>query len=524
MAQLSPKQRDFAEKAYAAAAEAGLRGVQADVAVAQAAHETGWGAKPSGTNNYHGIKGPGKSVKTHEIVDGRRVNIKDSFRNFPSMAGSFKAWGGLMGRRFSGVLSAPTLKDAVSSLRAGQPGGYATDPNYNGKVNSIASKLSSFRTTAPSLPSIDRIATPVENPRTTMTASVTPVERSPLAPVSGFKPGGLLSPPNVSFSPVSSAQAAPSPGAMMSPQAQSFSAPNASRFGPATRNVSYSALGPALSAQAQSVSPPSPDRFGPTTPNATRAQLASALTAQAQLNAAPQAPFSPTPASYQSPAFSTAAPKVDAFGQPPHPGLMPAAPSQYTQPQAPAPRTITTPTIAAPAAAPISAPQVNPALDQYPDRPKQPGLLSSIFAKPTVPSVVGSLIGTAALGPVGGVLGGLLGRAVASNTGGLLGGYTGSVNNIGGGLAAVNSVMSGAPVGTQANTSNGQTVTSVPGGIARYSSKYGWTEITDPKTGMTSFNKNGGGNGGIRSGSVRDAMDKADKAGKSGVGSSGGLY
>lgn len=376
---------------------------------------------------------------------------------------------------------------------------------------------------------IERVATPTQNPRT-MTAAVTPVERSPLAPVSGFKPGGVLSPPDVSFSPVSSAVAAPSPGAMMSPKAQAFSAPNASRFGPVTQNASYSALGPALSAQAQSLSAPSPDRFGPTTPNATRTQLASALTAQAQLNAAPQASFSPAPASYQSPAFSTAAPKIDAFGQAPHPGLMPAQPSQYTQAPTTAARA---PTISAPqqqkqpqtqASTPtvaIDAPQANPAPDQFPDRPKQPGLLGSIFAKPSVPSVVGSLIGSAALGPVGGVLGGLLGRAVS--TGGLLGGYTGPVNSIGSGLAAVNSVMSGAPTGTQATTSNGQTVTSVPGGIARQSSKYGWTEITDPKTGMTSFNKSGGG-GGIRSGAVRDAMDKASKAGKSGVGSSGGLY
>ncbi len=114
--------------------------------------------------------------------------------------------------------------------------------------------------------------------------------------------------------------------------------------------------------------------------------------------------------------------------------------------------------------------------------------------------------------------------------GGLLGSYKGPTQDIGSGMQAVSSVMGGgmAPGSTATSRSNGQTVTSLPGGgYQRTSNKYGWTEITtaDGRTTRAKSTRGAGGNyGGVQSGSVRDAMDKADKAGKSGVGSSGGLY
>ena len=138
---LTQDQKTFVTKAYQAASLAGLSGVQADLAVSQAIHESAWGTKPSGVNNYHGIKGKGSKVKTHEIEAGKRKNITASFRNFGDMAGSFRAWAGLMRDKFSGVMSAKTLPEAVKALRAGKPGGYATDPDYNQKVIGTATKL-----------------------------------------------------------------------------------------------------------------------------------------------------------------------------------------------------------------------------------------------------------------------------------------------------------------------------------------------------------------------------------------------
>lgn len=492
------QQREFTEQAYAAAREAGLSGPQADLAVAQAVHETSWGTKPSGTNNYHGIKGPGKSVKTHEIVGGKRVNIKDSFRNFKSMADSFKAWGGLMGRRYRDVMAAPTLSDAVKGLRAGQQGGYATDPNYDSKVKSIAGKLSNFRET-PSFPSIDRIATPFENPRSMM-AKVAPVERGLLAPVqsASFPQGGLLNPPDMNM--VSSAQASPASMARIDP----------ARFGPTTPNVTLDSLRsmPNLSqpAYAQRSTPLTPQRAPVSVP---------ALSA-------PTTPYSPTPASYQTPAFSTQAPRIDAFGQPPAPGLQPVDVASYapTQPAAPAlsaPRNISSPRVAPAIEAPIDAPQIDaPISAAFPDRPKPSfGLLSPAQTTPAkIGQITGALLGTAAMGPLGGLVGGLLGKAGMNRFGGgLLDPYSGPTQDVGRGLGAIQSVMGGglAP-GSTATASNGQTVTSLPGGgTQRYSPKFGWTEITtaDGRTTRAKSTRGAGGNyGGVRSESVRDAIDK----------------
>jgi hypothetical protein len=118
-----------------------LSGVQADLAVAQAIHESAWGAKPSGKNNFHGIKGKGTEVATHEVEGGVSVARKSSFRNFASMTDSFRAWANVVGRKWSKALSAPTLVDALKALRPGKPGGYATDPNYVSKVAAIGNRV-----------------------------------------------------------------------------------------------------------------------------------------------------------------------------------------------------------------------------------------------------------------------------------------------------------------------------------------------------------------------------------------------
>jgi hypothetical protein len=353
-------------------------------------------------------------------------------------------------------------------------------------------------------PSLDRVITPATNPRTV--APVSPVERGLLGPVqqTAFSTGGLLSPPKVDLSPVSSAQAspaqaAPAPSLARNPAAavRSMPSPDVSRFGPTTPNIAEAnQLRSALEAQAASLSPTAPDaRVVAPTPGI----LA---------NYSPiSAPFSPTPASYQTPAFSTTAPKIDAFGQPPAPGLQPAVPSQYTKAPAPA---ISAPTIAAPE---NLAPAPNPALNQFPDAPKK-GLLSGLLNPTTLASAA---IGNAVMGPVGGLLGGLLGHSInnAGGLGGLLGGtYNGPTNNIGSGLGAISQVLGGAPVGTQAFSRSmpGMSVTSIPGGGIQRTNQYGVTQITtaDGRTGRGVKGRAGGagGNyGGIKSEGARNAID-----------------
>ncbi|MCA1298043.1 glucosaminidase domain-containing protein [Stappia indica] len=135
---------------YEAAAKAGLGGPQADLAVIQAIHETGWGRSPSGRNNYHGIKdfsGQGTKRTTWEVENGRRVTRKEPFANFDSKVGSFAGWKGLMERVYPGVMQANTLDEAVLGLNIGVPGkpSYATDPRYNEKVRSIGGLISDYR-------------------------------------------------------------------------------------------------------------------------------------------------------------------------------------------------------------------------------------------------------------------------------------------------------------------------------------------------------------------------------------------
>jgi hypothetical protein len=118
-------------------------GVDPRIIIAQAAQETGWG-KSAPNNNYFGIKshgkGGGSDQKTHEIVDGKRVNITDSFRGYDDMGASVEGYGDFLtsNPRYSGMLEA---EDYETQLAALGDSGYATDPNYASSVGSIASGI-----------------------------------------------------------------------------------------------------------------------------------------------------------------------------------------------------------------------------------------------------------------------------------------------------------------------------------------------------------------------------------------------
>jgi flagellum-specific peptidoglycan hydrolase FlgJ len=109
----------FLSKAYAAARQAGLPDAAARVAASQAALESNYGKSAPG-NNFFGIKagkswkGATQKLKTWEVVAGKKVSIKDSFRKYTDFKQSFKDWAKLVGRNWPGVLTAQTFEDAVA--------------------------------------------------------------------------------------------------------------------------------------------------------------------------------------------------------------------------------------------------------------------------------------------------------------------------------------------------------------------------------------------------------------------------
>jgi len=122
------------------ARQAGLSDAAARVAAAQAGLESGYGKSAPG-NNFYGIKagsswtGPVQRLWTKENIGGKMVRVKDNFRVYSSPAEAFRDWAKVVARRWPGVLTASTFKEAVAALRANQPGGYATDADYDKKLS-----------------------------------------------------------------------------------------------------------------------------------------------------------------------------------------------------------------------------------------------------------------------------------------------------------------------------------------------------------------------------------------------------
>ncbi|MDR5893360.1 flagellar assembly peptidoglycan hydrolase FlgJ [Halomonas mongoliensis] len=143
----------FLNKLASPAAAASQRtGVPAELILAQAALETGWGrheiATADGRNSHNlfGIKagsrwqGPTTEVVTHEYLDGRRTRVTDGFRVYDSFEEAFTDYARLIGEnpRYAGVASAATPEQAARAL---QSGGYATDPAYADKLIAVMGTL-----------------------------------------------------------------------------------------------------------------------------------------------------------------------------------------------------------------------------------------------------------------------------------------------------------------------------------------------------------------------------------------------
>ncbi len=139
----------FVQQVYPYAKQAASKlKTSADVLVAIAALETGWGVHVPKANsgqdsfNYFGIKAnnwQGQTVTnmTQEFDGEKMIMIKDNFRAYQSPADSFNDF-------VEFLLTNPRYQDAIKQgndsnafVAELQKAGYATDPNYAKKVHSI---------------------------------------------------------------------------------------------------------------------------------------------------------------------------------------------------------------------------------------------------------------------------------------------------------------------------------------------------------------------------------------------------
>jgi len=120
-------------------------GVSHKIVLAQAALESGWGKSVKG-NGLMGIKSHGEEggvdVVTHEVVNGKRVKITDSFRQYDSPEDSIRGYGKFLkaNSRYKHFLRAGAGNEDAQ-LSALQSSGYATDPMYSQKLKNIMKGL-----------------------------------------------------------------------------------------------------------------------------------------------------------------------------------------------------------------------------------------------------------------------------------------------------------------------------------------------------------------------------------------------
>ena len=141
--------RDFVARVWPHAVDAGrATGIPPSFLVAQAALETGWGRAeprlPDGrpSCNLFGMKagrswsGAVTEAVTTEYVDGVGQRQIGKFRAYGSYAESFRDYANLLlsNPRFAGVVG---VRDAAGFARGLQRAGFATDPAYGAKLESI---------------------------------------------------------------------------------------------------------------------------------------------------------------------------------------------------------------------------------------------------------------------------------------------------------------------------------------------------------------------------------------------------
>lgn len=146
----TPAQLAFIQKVATPAVEVYRKNGQVlpSIVIAQSILESSWGTSKifQQANNPFGIKGSyhGKtgSFVTHEYVNGERIKIHANFRIYPSLTVAIQDHDNVLKSRYL-PQPAKNYQEASQKLQAG---GYATDPDYAQKLNSliVSYKLNQF--------------------------------------------------------------------------------------------------------------------------------------------------------------------------------------------------------------------------------------------------------------------------------------------------------------------------------------------------------------------------------------------
>lgn len=115
--------------------------IPASILIAQAALESGWGKKVK-DNAYFGIKthnstGASTTFTTTEVVDGKKVVLKDSFRAYKNFSEAAEDYGKFLSTQPRYKIAFSHSEDPLKFAEALQDAGYATDPDYAKKLKSI---------------------------------------------------------------------------------------------------------------------------------------------------------------------------------------------------------------------------------------------------------------------------------------------------------------------------------------------------------------------------------------------------
>jgi hypothetical protein len=144
------KQANWIQSIAPYAKQASLQtGMSAELMLAQAAQETGWGQKVlSGTNNIFNIKadaswtGETKTFQVPEYINGKVVTVEATFRSYASVEDAFVDRVNFLksNPRYakSGLFDEGTLGNPDAEARALQKAGYATDPEYATNLMKVA--------------------------------------------------------------------------------------------------------------------------------------------------------------------------------------------------------------------------------------------------------------------------------------------------------------------------------------------------------------------------------------------------
>ena len=100
--------------------------------LAMAALESGYNLN---AETLFGIKGEGQELDTTEYIDGKYINVKDSFKLYPSISASVQGLYDLM--QIERYQPACECAEWEEECRQIQKCGYATDPEYSDKLISI---------------------------------------------------------------------------------------------------------------------------------------------------------------------------------------------------------------------------------------------------------------------------------------------------------------------------------------------------------------------------------------------------